>query len=340
VVYRFVRVAAVIGLVGAGTAAGWVISSRSAASGEAEQGRIEGVRWTSPYIEAAGVRDGSPRLVGFRTDVARYISDLRTRDPSLGVSLYVRDLEHGAWTGVGENDMYVPASLMKVAVLFHALSRLEDDPGLADASLRYPGPDSMPSPDNLLGAPVPIHMVPGESYTFLDLLDRMVRHSDNHAKDLLMQGVGSGEVDDLMMRIGVPAQFDGGQAVMTPRAYAALFRMLYRSSVFSRRTSELGLDLLLRADFDRGLRAGLPADVPIASKYGIYFDPRNLRSGQQLHECGIIYPPNHPFVICVMTRSLLKGPPELAEILSEVARRAYLALPDPTQVGVPGRNGG
>ena len=336
----FTRIAAVIALLCTGATAGWAVSSRSARSGEAEQGRLEGVRWTSPYIEAAGVRDGSPRLMAFREDTERYIADLRRRDPSLGVSLYVRDLEHGAWTGVGENDMYVPASLMKVSVLFHALSRLEDDPTLAHARLRYPGPDSMPSPDNLFGAPVPIHMVPGESYTFPDVLDRMVRHSDNHAKDLLMEGVRSGEVDSLMMQIGVPAQFDGGKAVMTPRAYAALFRMLYHSSVFSRRTSEFGLDLLLRADFDRGLRAGLPADVPIASKYGIYFDPRNLKSGQQLHECGIIYPPDHPFAICVMTRSLLKGPPELAEILSEVARRAYLALPDPAHVGVPDRNGG
>jgi beta-lactamase class A len=339
-VLRVARFAAAIGLVGAGATAGWAVSNRRLPSGEAEQGLLEGVSWTSPYIEAAGVRDGSPRLVGFRMDMERYISDLRERDPSLGVSLYVRDLEHGAWTGVGEDDPYVPASLMKVTVLFHALSRLEDDPALADARLRYPGPDSMPSPDNLAGAPVPIHMVPGESYSFLDLLDRMVRHSDNHAKDLLLQGVGSGEVDSLMIRIGVPARFDEGQAVMTPRAYATLFRILYESSVFSRGTSEFGLELLAQADFDRGLRAGLPAEMPIASKYGIYFDPRNLKSGQQLHECGIIYPPDHPFVICVMTRSLLKAPSQLAEILSEVARRAYLSLPEPAHVEVPGRDGG
>lgn len=341
---RMVRVGLGIGLasalVGLGALVGWFAHGPGTGAGEPEQGRIEGVLLTSPFIEAAGARDGSPHLVEFRRDIELYITELRARDPSLRVSLYVRDLEGGAWTGVGEDDRYVPASLMKVAVLFHALSRIEADPSLARLPLRYPGPDSMPSPDNLAGAPPSIHMVPGESYEFAEVLERMVRHSDNHAKDLLTAGIDSEAIDGLMKRVGVPAIFEDGEAVMTPRAYAALFRLLYRSSVFSRGTSEFALDLLREADFDRGLRAGLPAGVPIASKYGIHFDPRRLNTGQQLHECGIVYPPERPFVICVMTRSLLKPPSQLAEIIAEISRRAYLTLPGASPGPPPGRNGG
>ena len=339
-VRSFFRFAVAVGLVAGGVLLGRFVGTVGPAPGEAEQARIEGALLTNPFIEVAGVRDGAPHLVAFRTDIQEYLADLRRQDPSLSVSLYVRDLEHGAWTGVGENDSYVPASLMKVAVLFHALSRLDEDPSLAHTRLRYPGPDSMPSPDNLYGAPAPIHMVPGESYEFTDVVERMIRHSDNHAKDLLTQGIAPDAIDDLMNQIGVPAIIEDGEAVMTPRAYSTLFRLLYQTSVFSRRTSEFGLDILRDADFERGLRAGIPADVPIASKYGIHFDPRKLSAGQQLHECGIVYPPEHPFVLCVMTRSLLRGPPQLAEIIAEVARRAYLTLPDPQHTAPHGRNGG
>ncbi len=337
---RPAKVFVATGLVGIGALSGWLVSDRTPAPGEVEQGRIEGAHLTSPFIEAAGVRDGAPHLVDFRTNIEGYIADLRRQDPSLSVSLYVRDLDHGAWTGVGENDTYVPASLMKVSVLFHALTRLEEDPTLARTRLRYPGPDSMPSPDNLAGAPPPIHMVPGESYTFIDVIERMVHHSDNHAKDLLTQGLPPTAIDDLMKQIGVPAIFVDGEAVMTPRAFSALFRLLYQSSVFSRGTSEFGLEVLRKADFDRGLRARIPTSIAIASKFGIYFDPRDLKSGQQLHECGIVYVPEHPFVICVMTRSLLKGAPQLAEIIAEIGQRAYLVLPNPIHSAPLGRNGG
>lgn len=295
--------------------------------GESEQARIEGTRLTSPFIEAPGEKDGKAEVEAFRREVERYVTGLKSTDTTLSVSVYLRDLEQGSWTGVDENEPYVPASLMKVAVLFHALYRLEADPSLASVMIRYPGPDSMPSPDNLEGEPPPQHMVAGESYRFDELVERMVTHSDNHAKDLVMRGVRPAEVDRLMQAIGVPTIDEAGREVMTARAYSALFRMLYHSSVFARGASERALDYLSRADFDLGLRAGLPSNITVASKYGVYVDPRDRQTGQQLHECGIVYLPERPVVLCVMTRSRTKSIDDLAAIVATVAGRAYDALP-------------
>lgn len=292
-----------------------------------EQGRIGGTRLTRPFIEDPGVRDADPRLARFGTRVRALVDEGRRADPTLGVSVYLRLLEGGAWTGIDEDAPYVPASLMKVAVLFHVLSRLEADPSLAQRRIVYPGPAAMPSPDNLSGSAAPRHMTPGEGYTVEDLLERMVAHSDNHAKDLLLQGVDPAEVDTLMALVGVPALVDeDGRSVMTARAYAALFRLLYHSSVFSRATSEYALELLRRADFLEGLRAGLPADAVVASKYGVHFDTGDVESGQQLHECGIVYAPEGPFTLCVMTRSMLQPQGALAALVAQVAREAWFTL--------------
>lgn len=292
-----------------------------------EQGRIGGTRLTRPFIEDPGVRDADPRLARFGARVRALVDAGRRSDPTLGVSVYLRLLEGGAWTGIDEDAPYVPASLMKVAVLFHALHRLEADPSLAQRRIVYPGPGAMPSPDNLSGLAPPRHMIPGEGYSVEDLLERMVVHSDNHAKDLLLRGVDPAEVDTLMTRVGVPALVDDdGRSVMTARAYAALFRLLYHSSVFARSTSEYALELLRRADFHDGLRAGLPADAVVVSKYGVHFDARDLESGRQLHECGIVYAPQGPFTLCVMTRSLHQSQEALAATVAQVAREAWFTL--------------
>lgn len=334
------RTAFVVSLVGLTIALGLVTFARVRAPirGEAtgadpvavEQGRIAGTRLTRPFIEDPGVRDGDARLRTFVEQVEAAVARERASDPSLQVSVYLRQLEGGAWTGLDEDVAYVPASLMKVAVLFHALARLEADPTLAERSVVYPGPQAMPSPDNLAGAGDPRHLEVGRAYSFVELVERMVAYSDNHAKDLVLTGVDPAEIDALMDAVGVPGQTDArGRAVMSARSYAALFRLLYHSSVFSRSTSEFALDLLRRADFAEGLRAGLPHDVVVASKYGVHFDPDDLDAGQQLHECGIVYAPGEPFTLCVMTRSLIQPQDALAGLVAQVAREAWFALANP-----------
>lgn len=294
---------------------------------DAEQGRLEGTRLTRPFIEDPGVRDGSARMIELRERVGTRVTAARRADSTLHVSFYARSLENGDWTAVAEDDRYLPASLMKVPVLYHALTRLEADPPLGWRTFRYPGAAEMPSPDNLEGVAPPRHMVPGEEYTLLDLLLRMVAYSDNHAKDLVMAGVDPAQVDALMAQVGLPDMHDtGGRVEMTARSYATLFRMLYYSSVFSRATSEFALDLLSRADFAAGIRAGVPEGTVVASKYGVHLDPEDPASGTQLHECGIVYLPGDPFTLCVMTRSQTATTAQLAELVSGLTDTAWGTL--------------
>ncbi len=168
-------------------------------------------------------------------------------------------------------------------------------------------------------------MVPGTAYRFDELLERMVLYSDNHAKDLLMTDVDPADVDQFMQVVGVPKRVEDGRAVMDPQSYALLFRILYNSSVFSRPSSEYALDLLRRAAYQEGMRQPIPTEVAIASKFGLYFDPDDPERGLQLHECGIVYAHEAPYVLCVMTRSFRQSPKEMALVLGEVSRLVFEA---------------
>jgi len=329
------------GLFFSGLCIGWLLSHSEPISGETEREEVAYRRLTSPYLECAGIRDMDRDLVRARNRVEELLDRWREEDPTLSVSVYARDLLNGPWVGIDERRGYEPASLMKVWVLFHALARMEEDPSIRDREYEYPGPQAMPSPDNLTDRPPEERMTPGARYRYEELVERMIIHSDNHAKDLLLSDVPPGAVEDFMAAVGMEVILDGNRPVMDPRSYSALFRTLFNSSLFSRPTSEWALDLLSRGRYQNGLRASVPSGITVASKFGIHRHtaafPGNgseadsgtaSQSGSQVHECGIVYAPGGPYVLCVMTRSRARDTDELSGLLREIGRIFYRARAD------------
>ena len=82
--------------------------------------------------------------------------------------------------------------------------------------------------------------------------------------------------------------------------YSAIFRVLYNSSYLDRASSEYVLNLLSQVEYKDGLRAGVPSDIKVAHKHGV----RNSNDQylKQLHDCGIIYHPQNPYLLCIMTK--------------------------------------
>jgi hypothetical protein len=87
---------------------------------------------------------------------------------------------------------------------------------------------------------------------------------------------------------------------LTTRGYASLFRLLYNASFLNAEMSDKILKWLAESDYQTGLRAGVPKGVKVANKFG----ERSFKGGgvKQLHDCGIVYYPSNPYLICIMTR--------------------------------------
>ncbi len=76
-------------------------------------------------------------------------------------------------------------------------------------------------------------------------------------------------------------------------------------------------------DFPQGLQSGVPASIEVADKFGEreVFSTDGTLSYLELHDCGIIYVPDSPYVVCVMTRGHDFN--SLASIIGDVSKIVY-----------------
>jgi len=207
--------------------------------------------------------------------------------------------------------------MQKVVLLIAYLRSAESKPSILDDKLYYYGDADQNSFYSVTHA-----LIKGQTYPVRDLLSDMITKSGNDSTRVLFDNVDKNELvrvyDDLMF----PMPEDSKPELISVKVYSRLFRVLYSSTFLDRDLSEGVLSLLSRTEFDDGLKAFLPKDTKIAHKFGEITVKRadgNLE--RQLHDCGIIYYPDHPYFLCVMTKG--KEFSELEKIISEISKITY-----------------
>ena len=96
-----------------------------------------------------------------------------------------------------------------------------------------------------------------------------------------------------------------------------LLRVLFNSSILKPESSEFALQLLTQSGYNAGIAKYIDPSVKIARKFG----ERVYAGNQQLHETGIFYYKDRPYILTVMT----KGPDNLAlpAVLADVSQMVY-----------------
>jgi len=110
---------------------------------------------------------------------------------------------------------------------------------------------------------------------------------------------------------------------MSVKEYASFFRILFNASYLNRDMSTKALRILSAVDYKNGIVAGVPSSVRVVHKFGERTLGPKLET-KQLHDCGIVYYPNHPYLLCVMTRG--SSFESLNEIVTDVSRLIYREL--------------
>lgn len=267
---------------------------------------------------SVGSKEDFEEYVGLERTLQATIASLQKKQKVHSASVYFRDMESGRWTGVNEEDLYSPASLYKVALMIAVLKYDEDNPDALEKHLTFT--ESRQS-ERLDYPP----MKRG-TYSVRELLDRLIRLSDNDAKDVLRDFVGAEAVSSVFtaLRLAEPALSDVGDT-MSARTYSRFFRTLYNSSYLNRNDSEYALRLLSQVGFKSGLVNGLPPEartLPIAHKFGyrVVNDPTDSVT-EELHDCGIVYLPSNPYFICIMTKGSNQN--DLLDAIQLLSRVAY-----------------
>ena len=161
--------------------------------------------------------------------------------------------------------------------------------------------------------------------TLRDLAQMVVAVSDNAATNVLIDRVGMNNVNSLLQSLAltktklqrkmmdVNAAKEGRENLATPREYMMLMEAIYRGRVVNQQMTEELLKLL-QTGKSSPIQRALGEGVKVADKDGELDAVRC--------DFGIVYAPNRPFVIAVMT-TYLKNDKEGEDAIGEIADAAY-----------------
>lgn len=258
--------------------------------------REKGTYFTSPLLDCSEEKPVSLQTINdIRNNLKDYIQKSKNK---VAISVYYRDLNNGGWIELNQNELYQPASLMKLPIAIAAYQRLEEESNFFDTTVVVGDNEQFPQ-YIVSGSPVK----PNDKLTVRELLHRSIVYSDNRANETLATAVGLSYVTNVISDFGVSPLSNLSDYHVSPREYASFFRILYNATYLSRSHSEELLGILSESPFTKGLVAGIPKDVKIAHKFGerIVRDDNAETADFQLHDCGIVYGPR-PYLLCVMSK--------------------------------------
>lgn len=256
----------------------------------------------------------------FTSDLETYIAQEKDKGHVFHVSVYFRDLIAGPTFGINSGEKFVPASLLKLPMIMTYLSLSEQTPDILTQKIVY---------NNIrLNAEQSTSNIPqlekNKEYSIDDLISRTIIYSDNKSEALLRNYLSTTYPKDnlliqTMTDLGLVDPRDPIENTLTVKAYGTLFRQLYNSSYLSPAMSEKALKLLAKSKFKNGISGGLPKDIKAAHKFGEREEVN--QNEKQLHDCGIVYYPNNPYLLCVMTRG--DDMQELESVIKTISEKVY-----------------
>lgn len=241
------------------------------------------------------------------------------------ISVYFRSLNSGHWAGYNENDTYSPASLLKLPIMIAYLKEADIDPKILNEQMTY----NQTIDGNTVENFKPKNFIEnGKTYTVASLLQYMIVNSDNNAAQILQDRVDKKSLTEVYSDLGLPISSELSEDTMTPKNYSYIFRILYNATYLSKSLSQNALKLLSLTDFSGGIVAGTPKEIPMAHKFGertiLNKDTTtgNISlASRELHDCGIVYYPENPYLLCVMTKG--KDFNKLSQIIKDISSMVY-----------------
>lgn len=287
-------------------------------AGPVKETRLAGYNFINPLLECDSAKESvGKELFPFHYKIKALIEDKQKANWVTHVSVYFREMNNGLGFDIYGQEKFAPASLAKVPLLLAYLKWAEAQPGLLAKTIVYNMTDAT-APQTIKPA---VTLERGKSYTVDDLLYRAIVYSDNNAYFLLFATIDPRFLHSVYTDLGLEVpKVRNREDYMSVVEYASFFRMLYNASYLNKELSEKALQYLSEVDFKQGLVSGVPPGTVVAHKFGetTFGSTAEIK---QLHDCGIVYYPNHPYLLCVMSRG--DSFEYLDDIIREISSLVY-----------------
>lgn len=215
------------------------------------------------------------------------------------ISIYFNDLNNDNTVEINGKTGFEPASLIKLPLMMEYFKRAEADSSVLQAKLPYDGRHDWTQDQNVKPLKT---LEAGKSYTVDELIFRMIAYSDNNAFRALLTEADRTYLQTIHDNLGVELVTDpSGAKLVKARSYAIFLKTLYNATFLNQAMSEKALQYLLANEFHLGIDATIPNSIAVASKFGERTTGENGEI-KQFHDYGIVYYPNRPYLICIMTK--------------------------------------
>jgi beta-lactamase class A len=293
----------------------------NAASGECSYNikRLSGYEYIKP-LEYAEPSSESALYGSLKTKIETLVADKKKNGTLTNASVYLRDFKKGNWMSIQGKVPFHPGSLIKVPILISYLKFEEHQPGILNAPVKFTGAEYIPS-QSYNSKQIEV----GKTYAIRDLLEYMIKYSDNNATYLLKKNLDVAQFKKTYDNVGLPVPniMDVNYS-LSAEDFSVFLKVLFNAGYLSIENSEFAIKLLTQCDFKEGFLKGLPAGTPVAHKFGEWGD-----GGMQheLHESGIIYLDGEAYILTVMTSG--KNIQDLTKTIQEITQVFYQEIDDP-----------
>ena len=265
--------------------------------------------------------------IGIYTDLKNNIYSYLEQEKSSGnlyeYSFYFKELNSPLWFGINEKKSFFPASLFKLPIAMAIYEQGEREDFFLDNLITYTPEIAAINKINPLSEES--LLVVGNSYLVKDLVKMLLEQSDNGAKDLLLSVLNKKYFLELLNVVSISDPIGKQNFTVSSEEYTLFLRLLYNSSYLNEEHSEYLLSILSKSDFIQGIVAGTPSTIKVSHKFGTYSAKEKINnidlSAVLLHDCGVVYVKDDPFVLCFMTKG--KNVESLFEIIKHVSQMVY-----------------
>lgn len=319
----------------AGFVGGWMLKNKFSATSEENIAnklkplRLGGYKFTEPLLVCDVSSDKeSPNFSSLEQKLQNLINNEVQKRNINSASVYLRDLKTGDQISINKDEKFFPSSLRKVPLMITVFKTAEADPSiLKKISATFNNDDQ--NQDQEI-KPKDYAKI-GQSYTLDILVEKMIKSSDNNAAFIFSSLLDADAVKTVYNDLKVPFLVPDKNITSTQRIdymttynFAYFFRVLFNATYLSKDLSEKALELLSETDFKDGLVAGVPQNITVAHKFGLTTlkDKAGNLITRELHDCGIVYFPQSPYLLCIMTKSTA-AIPEIEETIKNISAATY-----------------
>jgi beta-lactamase class A len=256
-------------------------------------------------------------------------SEIKQVDQGLDgtMGLGILDLTDGRMFLQNADHVFAQASSIKVAILAELYRQEQQSAqGAGGGKAKLSDLYTVDAKDVIDGSAIMAGLTPGVTrVTNRDLATFMVAVSDNSATNVLIDRLGMENVNGLLNSLGlhqtrlqrkmmdVKAAQEGRENISTPREMMMLFRAIYEQKVLNKKLTE---------DFFKVLGTPKASDIPRYIPEGVVCANKPGELAGVRNDVGIVFVPNRPFVIVVMT-AYLNHERDGDDAIARIAGEAY-----------------